>query len=77
MKWPAQSPDSNPIENVWDLMKSHLRKLAASPRKHVHLFEILSKMWNSLPDSYVESLVASMLNRVEIVHKQRGRSTKY
>ncbi len=76
MKWPAQSPDSNPIENVWDLMKSHLRKRAAFPRKPVYLFEILSKMCNSLPDSYAESLVAYMPDRAEIVHKQRGRSTK-
>ncbi len=58
-------------------MKSHLHKRPVPPRNPMHLFEILSNIWNSLPDSYFESLVASMPKQLEIVRKQRGRSTKY
>ncbi len=52
MKWSAQSPDLNPIENVWGLMKTHLRKRNVNPRNPMELFHILSTMWNSLPDDY-------------------------
>ena len=42
MKWPAQSPDFNPIENIWGLMKSHLRKRAMHPNNPMHLFALLT-----------------------------------
>jgi len=31
MKWPPQSPDMNPIENLWSHVKSQLAKYAAPP----------------------------------------------
>ena len=77
MKWPAQSPDLNPIENVWGLMKSTLRKRSVYPKSPMHLFHILRDIWNSLPDSYFNNLVASMPKRMRSVREQRGRSTKY
>ena len=77
MKWPAQSPDLNPIENVWGLTKGHLRKQPRPPKSPIDLFNILSTIWNSRPDSYFQNLVASMPNRVASVRKNRGGSTKY
>ncbi len=50
MKWSAQSPDLNPIENVWGIMKQNLRKRYAHPRSTLHLFKLQSEMWNSLPN---------------------------
>ena len=55
MKWPPQSPELALIENVWGLMKTRLRKRNVWPTSPLHLFYILSEMWNSLPDSYFES----------------------
>ena len=77
MKWPAQSPDLNPIENVWGLMKFQLRKRSKHPSNPVHLFQILNEIWNALPDSYFTTLIASMLNRVRSVRQNKGQSTKY
>ena len=77
MKWPAQSPELNPIENVWGLMKSRLRKRDVRPRNPTHLFGILSEIWNSLPDSYFRNLVASMPKRIKLVKDNRGRPMKY
>ena len=58
-------------------MKTHLRKRALLPRNPMHLFRILNEIWNSLPNSYFESLVASMFNRSKIVRENKGGSTKY
>ncbi len=67
MKWPAQSPDLNPIENIWGIMRTRLRKRDVLPRSPMHLFQILSGMWNSLPDSIFGNLVASMPKRAKLV----------
>lgn len=74
--WPAQRPDLNPIENVWGFMKNCSRKFSVHPRNPMHLNKILSDMSNSLPDSYSTNLIASMAQRIEIVSKSRGGSTK-
>ena len=65
MKWPAQSPDLNHMENVWGLMKSRLRKRSLYPTSPMHLFSILNEMWNNLPDEYFKNLVKSMLKMLE------------
>ncbi len=41
LPWPAQSPDMNPIENVWAIMKRRLRKLDKYPTTSDVLFDSL------------------------------------
>ena len=77
MKWPAQSPDLNPIENVWGLLKQRLRKLPKQPTSADQLFDILSSEWDSLSDEYFYTLACSMASRVRKVINVGGRSTKY
>ena len=77
MKRPAQSPEQNTIENIWGIMKSKLRKRNVHPTSTSHLFQILTEMWHSLPDSAFDDLVASMPKRARMVRQVRVRSTKY
>ena len=53
LDWPSQSPDANPIENVWIVLK---RKLAG---KRVFTLKQLSqkirKIWQELPTDYAKN----------------------
>ena len=77
MTWPAHSPDLNPTENVCGLMKSRLRKRSVFPSSPMDLFHILCDIWNTIPDTYFHSLVASMPKRARTKRERRDRSTKY
>ncbi|GFU62139.1 transposable element Tcb2 transposase [Trichonephila clavipes] len=77
MEWPACSPDLNPIEPVWDMLR---RRIAAQPRPPatVRVMEIaLLEEWNSIPQSLIDNLIASMANRCAAVLAVRGDHTPY
>ena len=76
LPWPSQSPDMNPIENAWAILKRELRQRTTYSNTVDGLFNELCNIWNSLPDSYFKSLVKSMPNRVRKLKNVRGRSTK-
>ncbi|GFX75902.1 transposable element Tcb2 transposase [Trichonephila clavipes] len=77
MEWPACSPNLNPIEHVWDMLG---RRIAArpSPPATVRDLEIaLLEKWNSIPQSLIDNLIASMANRCAVVLAVRGDHTPY
>ena len=77
LPWPAQSPDMNPIENAWIILKRKLRQESNYPTSKFDLFNKLSEIWDSIPSAYFEKLIASMTTRVLTLHKVKGLSTKY
>ena len=70
MDWPAQSPDCNPIENVWGLMKVRLRQ-----RKIVSKFGLIRAIkeeWRALGVEYAEKLAQSCARRCQAVLANNG-----
>lgn len=75
LEWPPQSPDLNPIENLWSLLDSKMDKTNVTNKNL--LFETLRVTWESLDDRYLQNLVESMPRRLEAVISAKGGHTKY
>jgi len=73
--WPSQSPDLNPIENLWSILDRRLKHRKC--HNVTELFEAISEGWNSLPVDLLHTLVDSMPKRCLEVIKSKGWPTKY
>ena len=73
--WPAQSPDLNPIENLWSELKKCVRKTGAT--NLTDLYEFSQEEWKKIPVEYCERLVDSYPARLAGVIKAEGGATKY
>ncbi|GFX05600.1 transposable element Tcb2 transposase [Trichonephila clavipes] len=77
MEWPACSPDLNPIEHVLDIPG---RRIATRPRPPATVRDLeiaLLEEWNSIPQSLIDNLIASMANRCAAVLAVRGDHMPY
>ena len=77
MDWPSQSPDLNPIENLWGYLKRQLRNRPRKPSSLDQLYDFIVQEWNAIPSRVLENMIESLPRRIEMVIKNRGGSTKY
>lgn len=78
MKWPAQSPDLNAIENLWDHLDREIRKENNGRFESKEaLVEAAQRAWNNISQDYVNKLISSMPRRCAEVMKNNGYATRY
>lgn len=73
--WPSNSPDLNPIENVWYLLK---RKLHGKEYDSVeNLKNNIINEWNKLDNNIINNLINSMPKRLQQVIENNGDRIDY
>ncbi|KAL8357910.1 hypothetical protein RB598_002612 [Gaeumannomyces tritici] len=84
VKWPPNSPDLNPIENLWSIVKAAICKrhpelgsLSKSERSRNLLIRAAVEAWEEIEEEVLESLVSSMHRRFQACIDANGWYTKY
>ncbi len=75
LDWPANSPDLNPMENLWGIVKRKMRD--TRPNNADDLKATVKETWASIPPQQCHKLITSMPCRIEAVIKAKGAPTKY
>ncbi len=75
LDWPANSPDLNPIENLWGIVKRKMRD--TRPNNADELKAAIKATWASIPPQQCHKLITSMPRRIEAVIKAKEAPTKY
>ena len=74
-RWPASSPDLNPIENIWSIMKSDISKVR--PKTIEELIEAIKISWRLLRREYILNCINSMPNRLQLLLNNNGQKIPY
>jgi len=77
LKWSAQSPDINPIEHLWHLLKKRLQQYEEPPTSVHELWERVQVEWEKITKEECQNLIESMPRRVAAVARAKGGYTKY
>ena len=70
LTWPSSSPDINPIENLWAIVKNKVNK--RKPKNLKELKDIFIEEWKNIPLQVLQNLVSSMESRCEKIIDVHG-----
>lgn len=75
--WPANSPDLNPIENLWGIL---VRRIYAENKQYKSVAELKNAIvaaWHSVEQELFDNLILSMDNRIFQVINRNGGPIDY
>jgi len=75
LDWPSYSPDLNPIENIWAILKMKLRRCEI---RTIDEFEnSIKKCWNDISQNIIDNTISSMDNRIKELIEKHGDVINY
>ena len=75
MDWPPQSPDLNPIENLWKTLG--VKVMERNPTNTEDLWVKLQEEWSKISIEDCQELIRSCSRRCAAVIESKGSFTKY
>ena len=75
MDWPSNSPDLNPIENLWGIVKHRVEK--RMPSNISELEQYMVEEWENIPNEFLTNLISSMRDRCQQVIDNNGERINY
>jgi len=74
---PPNSPDLNPIENIWAHIKHRISKEYSHITSVKAMRQVVISIWNEFEDHKWDHLIESMPERIQAVIKAKGGATTY
>jgi transposase len=77
LDWPPSSPDLNPIEHVWTLMKEEYLRIHWRITSVGDMKKVVQELWENFSPEKLHKLVRSMENRINAILEVKGGYIKY
>ena len=75
--WPPSSPDLNPIENIWTLLKHRINQINPRPSSRAEVKTAIIEEWNKITVKEIQKVVDSLPQRIQAVLDASGGHTRW
>lgn len=75
MFWPPNSPDLNPIENIWSILKKNIGKIYIKNKDE--FINIITDQTDKIDIDIINNTIDSMDNRIEELFNKSFDSISY